>query len=703
MVAVRVRVRVPCRTGAGMGMGMGSGMGGFPLCLMLTCRLQVALRFMLILGVAITGGWSLEVGDRVEAKWNERNVHYPGKITAVNTDGTFAVAFDDGDARRRVRLEEIKGAVPPPSGGATQRDQPSESGACMSFMPLSPQNCPDRYKRMQAEGKKDPGAAQRIKNQALLHQKVQIFIGGVDMGDTLDDEEIARISADKDAIEGDGPGYPSAASGKAKANAKAPEENDDDNDDDDLLDVESFEWDGTPSASDQKYLSDKADESQSYRLSDDEEKDDTLRGPLPKDRPNCPAETIGRRSELVLSPPGGASEVSSSKSQIIFRNDAPFNVTLIWVSEKGLEVVRLDIMPPTWEVSVDTTIGSLWRVRQHHYHEAYRYAAEGKPAAGGIDLDDEEEDSDEIPFLNHILPGKLLVELSASQAAHRVSIVNCNVALHSPFDLKQIFASGIFTLSAGRMSVDWGSRSPGMDIHDEIDITLDQVETGFSQELQWTRYAVCEACQGLGTVNKHDLVPCNDCHNSGQHRRGHQLGAGYNQHFSKRCNKCKGYGTTVVKGMECPVCGGTRMTAEHKSAVINIPAGVQDGWRHILVGQGNETLQQSAGDRVVSVKVLKHPLYARNGSDLVRTLNISLSEALVGFERNLTLPGGRHLHVYRNEMSSPETEYDLPDKGLPLFPVNQSHPHQRGILRLKFVVYYPTNKKWLNKISDIIL
>ncbi|OTB03735.1 hypothetical protein M426DRAFT_321440 [Hypoxylon sp. CI-4A] len=185
-----------------------------------------------------------------------------------------------------------------------------------------------------------------------------------------------------------------------------------------------------------------------------------------------------------------------------------------------------------------------------------------------------------------------------------------------------------------------------------------EILVGENIEIQ-TSISFMEAAKGTSkTITIHPLAQCNTCTGSGL-KQGTQRsqckscgGTGTQVHFmtggfqmASTCGTCKGTGQTAPKGSECRSCSGAGVVRERKTITVDIPAGIEDGMRLRLDGEGDAPVtggttdpnaRSARGDLYVFVRVASDPKFKRAGSDILYTATIPLTTAMLGGE--VTIP-----------------------------------------------------------------
>jgi molecular chaperone DnaJ len=170
----------------------------------------------------------------------------------------------------------------------------------------------------------------------------------------------------------------------------------------------------------------------------------------------------------------------------------------------------------------------------------------------------------------------------------------------------------------------------GRDVEAEVVLDFRDAVNGATLPLTLRAPGVCDTCHGSGA--KPGSVPrtCPVCHGAGLVSTNQGAFS-----FSEPCRECQGVGTIV--DVKCPECHGTGGVTKTRTLNVRIPAGVGDGQKIRLSGRGEPGNRGGpAGDLYVLIKVREHPLFGREGDDLMLTVPITFPEAVNGVD--LTLP-----------------------------------------------------------------
>jgi molecular chaperone DnaJ len=187
----------------------------------------------------------------------------------------------------------------------------------------------------------------------------------------------------------------------------------------------------------------------------------------------------------------------------------------------------------------------------------------------------------------------------------------------------------------------------GADLRYDIEITLEEAFAGTKREIAFDRLAQCATCKGSGARAGTVIVPCERCGGSGMVRSARHTPLGQIVTQSP-CTRCGGEGHVVEH--PCEACGGRGRTETETRLTVTVPAGVDDGSRIRIAGNGEGGLRGGPpGDLYVYLTIAPHRLFKREGRDTSINVPISFTEAALGAtievpsiagDVELTLPAG---------------------------------------------------------------
>jgi molecular chaperone DnaJ len=178
----------------------------------------------------------------------------------------------------------------------------------------------------------------------------------------------------------------------------------------------------------------------------------------------------------------------------------------------------------------------------------------------------------------------------------------------------------------------------GQDALLRVELDLDEVIFGTRRDLDINTAILCETCSGSCCAPGTSPQTCDICRGSGSIQRSVRSLLG-NVMTSSPCGTCRGYGTVIPN--PCPTCQGQGRVRATRTATVDIPAGVETGIRIQLPSQGEVgPAGGPAGDLYLEIKVRHHETFSRNGDDLLATVEVQMTDAILGTTTKLpTLDG----------------------------------------------------------------
>jgi molecular chaperone DnaJ len=203
------------------------------------------------------------------------------------------------------------------------------------------------------------------------------------------------------------------------------------------------------------------------------------------------------------------------------------------------------------------------------------------------------------------------------------------------FDLGDIF--GEFFSAGGRQ----GRR--GRDISIDIELPFREAVFGTERHVLLSKTGVCTACDGTGAAAGSKMITCTTCNGKGEIREARSTFIG-NFTTSRACPRCRGRGEIPEKS--CGTCRGEGIVKREEEIHITVPAGVQNGEMIRMPRKGEAIAGGTAGDLYVKLHVRPDKEFSREGNNLLTTLPIKLTDALLGGEYRIrTLDGEEALTV----------------------------------------------------------
>jgi len=180
----------------------------------------------------------------------------------------------------------------------------------------------------------------------------------------------------------------------------------------------------------------------------------------------------------------------------------------------------------------------------------------------------------------------------------------------------------------------------GKDIHGSIAVSFDEAIGGTKKTITVAGPQSCTVCRGTGAEPSSRPTTCPDCGGSGQLSFAQGAFA-----IKRTCPRCMGRGRII--GKPCSACGGAGTTRQKCKLAVKVPAGVEDGRRIRLQGQGAQGSGGApAGDLILTVHVGSDRYFERRGRDVYTTVRVNLAQALLGSKITVrTLDGSASLKI----------------------------------------------------------
>ena len=222
----------------------------------------------------------------------------------------------------------------------------------------------------------------------------------------------------------------------------------------------------------------------------------------------------------------------------------------------------------------------------------------------------------------------------------------------------------------------------GDDIGARISVTFEEAAFGVKKDVSYNRVCRCPDCAGSGAAKGTSAETCGKCRGTGQMRVMQRLG-GMQFQSTTACDNCRGKGK-IIKN-PCNNCRGTGFIRISKKLEVSIPAGIDDGERIALRGQGNDGRNGgSAGDLILQVTVKPHPIFERDGYNIYCEVPLPVTDAILGAEIEIpTLEGNTKYNI--PEGTQPGATFTVRGQGIPFI----NNKNRRGDLIFRVNVEIP--------------
>lgn len=228
----------------------------------------------------------------------------------------------------------------------------------------------------------------------------------------------------------------------------------------------------------------------------------------------------------------------------------------------------------------------------------------------------------------------------------------------------------------------------GDDIEIVQSITLEDASTGTTKNVKYSVVDECGTCHGSGLKAGKTSETCSACNGSGS--TVHLMQGGFQ--MASTCHTCGGSGVVIPRSSQCSSCHGEGVVQEMKTYNLDIPAGVADGMRLRVGGEGDSpVVRKSAdvrtqrGDLYVRVHVKENPNFIRNKSELIYSAEIPMTTAVLGGKVPIPTLGGARININISPGTQHGDHITIPDQGMPML----NRPNVKGDMRVNLKVRIP--------------
>ena len=225
-----------------------------------------------------------------------------------------------------------------------------------------------------------------------------------------------------------------------------------------------------------------------------------------------------------------------------------------------------------------------------------------------------------------------------------------------------------------------GNNGRGSDLRYNMEITLEEAFKGKSDTINVTVSDSCIKCSGSGSKKGTSPIDCPQCPGSGKVKASQGFFT-----VERTCSSCQGQGRIIVS--PCEDCNGQGRTQKPKKLSVEIPAGIEDGNRIRLSGQGEAGIRGgSSGDLYIFVSLKTHSFFQRDGADIFCNIPVSMPTAALGGQIEIPTVDGGKTRVTIPEGSQNTKQFRLRGKGMPIL-----RQKRFGDMYLQITVETPLN------------
>ena len=222
--------------------------------------------------------------------------------------------------------------------------------------------------------------------------------------------------------------------------------------------------------------------------------------------------------------------------------------------------------------------------------------------------------------------------------------------------------------------------SRGTDLRYNMQISMEDAFQGRETQIRVPTAVTCEDCKGLGAAKGSHPTTCSMCQGRGKVRAQQGFFT-----IERTCPTCNGTGQVIED--PCQTCGGAGRVQKEKTLKVTIPAGVEDGTRIRLAGEGEAGTQGGgAGDLYIFVAVAPHRMFRRDAADLHIRVPIPMATAALGGSIEVPTIEGKRAKVTIPKGAQSGHQFRLRGKGMSVL-----RSQARGDMYIDVVVETPVN------------
>lgn len=240
-----------------------------------------------------------------------------------------------------------------------------------------------------------------------------------------------------------------------------------------------------------------------------------------------------------------------------------------------------------------------------------------------------------------------------------------------------------------------GGRERGADLRYNMEISLEDAFSGKSVEIEVPTSVTCEGCSGSGAKPGSSPTTCGTCGGAGRVRASQGFFT-----LERTCATCQGRGETIAD--PCGECHGAGRRVQERTLSVNIPAGIEDGTRIRLAGEGEAGVRGGpSGDLYIFLSIKPHAFFQRDGADIFCRVPISMTTAALSGQFDVPTVDGGKTRVNVPEGTQTGKQFRLRSKGMPVMRSSQT-----GDMYIQVTVETPRNltkrqRELLQEFEDV--
>lgn len=235
----------------------------------------------------------------------------------------------------------------------------------------------------------------------------------------------------------------------------------------------------------------------------------------------------------------------------------------------------------------------------------------------------------------------------------------------------------------------------GRDMSLEMDITFEESIFGVERNILISKISTCQTCHGSGAKANSEMEACSRCNGKGRINDVKRSIFGAMQTV-RTCEVCHGSGK--VPKEKCPTCHGEGVLNTKEDIKVSVPPGISSGEVLRMTGMGEALKGGQSGDLYIKILVKPHKLWQRDGSNLVMTQDVKLTDALLGAKYTVSGVDG-NLEFQIPKGASTNDILRIKERGVPS--LNNKNSRGDVLIKLNILIPKKLSKKTEKLVEDL--
>lgn len=216
----------------------------------------------------------------------------------------------------------------------------------------------------------------------------------------------------------------------------------------------------------------------------------------------------------------------------------------------------------------------------------------------------------------------------------------------------------------------------------ELMVTLEELYNGAQKTISYKRNVICKHCKGTGAEGG-EVTTCSKCHGTGMIMVEQNIMPGFRMQTQSTCPKCHGKGKMYKH--ECSICHGSGVHPQLTTLDVTVEKGMPDGYEIKYERMAEEKPGYLPGDVIVKLRQQQHPYYIRVNNHIETSVELTLTQALLGFDLNIEHLDKHYVNLKHFDITSHGQKREYKEEGMPL----HNTPSEFGNLYITYTIKFP--------------